>query len=149
MSKILSIVFIGALLALIPFFFFFIGLKIHFIDPHQIKEYYNAIFFYNMPWEMCGYLGLVLGILFVLPKSLYYGAFVFLAVLGASLTMFIPSVVDDVSHELFIKKSFHIKKGKHLYKGTLLYEGQDHYYFVKDDTNRTITFKKEEVDETY
>ena len=63
--------------------------------------------------------------------------------------MFIPTISKKVANELFTKKSFHIKKGKHLYKGTLLYESRHHYYFVKDNTNRTIKFKKEEVDETY
>ena len=149
MNKILSIILIGAILAIVPYFFFFIGFKINYIDTYQIKEYYNIIFVDNMPWDLYSYTALVLGVLFVIPRKLYVGAIVFLLLTGVSLAMFVPSVTKKVANDLFTKKNFHIKKGKHLYKGTLLYESRNHYYFLKDDTNRTIKFKKAEVEETY
>lgn len=149
MSKVMSIIILGMILGLVPFFFFFIGLKVNYIDLYEIKEYYNVFFVEEISWPLYFILSLLLGVLFVLPKKSYLGGIVFTLITIASLASMHEDTAQNIGHKLFAKEKFHIKMKPWTYTGTLLYEGRDHYYLFNEENNRTITFRKEDIDEAY
>lgn len=148
MSKLLSFLFVSAVSPLLPTFLFFIGVKLGYIDYYGISEYYNVIFVDNMPWIAYWIYGVSFGVLVMLPYKRLVGALYIVAAI-ISATMFIPSISLKVSTKLFAKESFHIVKKPWTYSGVLLYEGRDTYYLLNDENQKTMTFKKEEIDETY
>ena len=149
MSKLLSIMIIGSLLALVPFFFFFIGVKINYIDFYEIKEYYNVIFVDQISWKLFGVMALLLGLLFALPKKLYFSGTIFLIVMFLSMATLHDAIGKRAGDRLFSKQKRHIKIGQWTYSGTLLYEGRNHLYLLSDEYNKTLTFQKDKIDETY
>ena len=148
MNKILSFAFLVVVTPLLPAFFFFIGIKTAYIDHYGIVEYFNVIFVDKISWPLYWSSGLVFALLFILPYKRIAGAF-FIAVVLASMSMFVPSIAYSVAEDMFLKKPFYIKVKPWTYKGSLLYEGRDYYYLLSSESNRTITFKKDEIDEAY
>ena len=148
MSRVLNFLFLWAITPLFPSFFFFLGIKIGYIDSYEIVEYYNVIFVDQMVWPLYGLVGLLFAILFMTPFKRFAGA-MFLLMCIASLSMLHEEFSQNVAEKMFVKNPFYIKKKPFTYKGKLLYEGRHHYYLFSDENNRTITFKKDEVDEAY
>lgn len=148
MSKLLSIIFLVVVTPLVPAFFFFIGVKTGYIDYYGIKEYYNVIFVDKISWELFWYSGTVFAVLFMLPYKRFAG-FIYITIVLASMSMLSPSIAHKVVFKMFSKEPFHIKVKTWTYKGVLVYEGRENYYLYKKETNRTLTFKKDEIDEAY
>jgi hypothetical protein len=148
MSRILSFTFIMLFTPLLPSFFFFIGLKLNYIDFYGITEYYNVIFVDQMPWIIYWISGVVLATLFSF-SSKKFAAIILIVLTLSSTLMFIPTIAHDLSKDLFSKEPFQIVKKPWTYKGTLLYEGRDNYYLLNEENQRVMTFKKDEIDEAY
>lgn len=148
MTKILSFVFIASFSPLLPMFFFFLGVKLEYIDVYKIEEFYNVIFVDKISWVLFWSMGIVFAGLFVSPFKKVAGSLLIITTL-ASFFMFVSTIGHDVSKKLFAKENFHISKAPWTYSGILLYEGRYHYYLLNDENNRTITFKKDEIDEAY
>ena len=148
MSKILSFIFLAVVTPLLPAFFFFIGIKIGYIDHYGIVEYFNVIFVDKISWILYWVIGIVFALLFMSPFKRIGGVFFTVLVL-ASMSMFSSSFALSVGSSMFSKDPFYIKVTPWTYKGILLYEGRDNYYLLNDENGRTMTFKKEEVDEAY
>jgi len=148
MSRILSFIFLVAVTPLLPAFFFFIGIQTGYIDHYGIVEYFNVIFVDKISWIAYWVSGLFFALLFMLPYKRLAGT-VLIGFTVASMSMLLPKFSHDVAYKMFAKKPFHIKVKRWTYKGILLYEGREHYYLLSDDNNRTMTFKKDEIDEAY
>lgn len=148
MSKILSFIFLVLVTPLLPAFFFFIGIKLGYIDHYGIVEYFNVIFVDKISWILYWVIGIVFALLFMSPLKRLGGALFIILVLS-SMSMFSSSFAHSVASNMYSKDPFYIKVIPWTYKGILLYEGRDNYYLLNDENSRTMTFKKEEVDEAY
>ncbi len=148
-AKLLSWFVMGPLLAMVPAFFFFVGLKSSYFDALQIPVFYNLLFVDSISWPIFIFLALVLGFFFVFFKKPYMGVALFVAVSLASAVTLIPSVGKDIGFKLFSKTPFHIKKGRFTYTGKLLFEGRKSYFLLDDESKNMIEFKKESIDEAY
>ena len=148
MSKILSFIFLVLVTPLLPSFFFFIGIKLGYIDHYGIVEYFNVIFVDKISWILYWVIGIVFALLFMSPYKRLGGA-LFIIVVLLSMSMLSSSFAHRVGSSMFSKNPFYIKVIPWTYKGILLYEGRDDYYLLNDENSRTMTFKKEEVDEAY
>ena len=148
MSKILSFIFLAVITPLMPAFFFFLGIKIGYIDHYGIVEYFNVIFVDKISWLLYWSMGIIFALLFMLPFKRFAG-FILITVIVASMSMLSPSLAHHVASDMFLKDPFYIKVKPWTYKGVLLYEGRDNYYLFNKENNRTMTFKKDEIDEAY
>jgi len=148
MSKLLSFIFISTFSPFLPAFFFFIGVKLHYIDSYGITEFYNIIFVDKISWDFFWTIGLVRALLFISPFKKLAGSLLILLTLG-SMFMLISFIGHDVSYTLFAKKDFNIVKKPWRYSGVLLYEGRKNYYLLSDETKEMITFNKDKIDEAY
>lgn len=148
MSRILSFIFLAVVTPLLPAFFFFIGLKVGYIDHYGIVEYFNVIFVDKISWMLYWTIGIVFALLFISPLK-RFGGLLFIILVLSSMSMFSSSFAHSVASKMFSKDPFYIKVRPWTYKGVLLYEGRNHYYLLNNENNRTMTFKKEEVDEAY
>jgi len=148
MSKLLSFIFISTFSPFLPAFFFFIGVKLHYIDSYGITEFYNIIFVDKISWDVFWTIGLVTALLFISPFKKLAGSLLILLTLG-SMFMLISFIGHDVSYTLFAKKDFNIVKKPWRYSGVLLYEGRKNYYLLSDETKEMITFNKDKIDEAY
>lgn len=148
MSKLLSFIFTTALSPLLPSFFFFIGIKLYYIDFYEITVYYNVLFVDNISWIAYWAFGLFMGFLFMLPSKKIAGTVLVVATL-ASWSLFVPSVAKDIAHDMFAKENYHIKKEPYTYSGLLLYEGRKNLYLFGDESQRTMIFQKDTIDEAY
>jgi hypothetical protein len=148
MSKVLTFLFLAAVLPLLPAFFFFIGIKTGYIDYYGIEEYFNIIFVDKISWGLYWTFGLIFASLFMLPFKRLIGV-LFALITVISMSMLIDGMAHKVGTEIFAKDPFYIKKKSFTYKGVLLYEGRDHYYLLNDENNRTMKFNKEIIDEAY
>jgi len=148
MSKLLSFIFLAMVTPMMPAFFFFIGIKTGYIDHYGIVEYFNVIFVDKISWLFYWITGIVFAMLFMLPYKRMAGA-LFITVTLASMLMLFPSISYKVASGMFLKDPFYIKVKPWTYNGVLLYEGRENYYLFNKENNRTMTFKKDEIDEAY
>ena len=148
MSKVLTFLFLTLLSPLMPAFFFFVGIKVAYIDLYGIEEYFNVLFVDNMSWSFYWAFGVICAVLFMLPFKRLTGS-LFVLITLVSMSMLIDHVGHDVGEKIFSKKPFYIKKKPYTYKGVLLYEGRHNYYLLNEENNRTITFNKGDIDEAY
>lgn len=148
MSKILSFIFLTLVTPLFPAFFFFVGLKVGYIDFYNIEEYFNIIFVDQLSWTLYWIVGTIFAILFMLPWKRFAGSLL-MALSLASMSMLFEGVALKVGTDMFAKDPFYIKKKPWTYKGILLYEGRDNYYLLSEENNRTMKFNKGKIDEAY
>lgn len=149
MSRIIWALIMGIILALVPFFFFFVGIKIHYLDFYEIKEYFNILFVDYLPWPFFWLAVLLLGALFVLPRKHTASGTVLLLLFIGSLTSLHPKVGHELGMKLLSTPHFHIKEGRFIYSGILLYQGRTKLYMYSQEHNKTLTFTKEKIDEAY
>ncbi len=148
MSRVLSFVFLTLVTPLLPAFFFFIGIKLGYIDHYEIEEYFNVIFVDKISWILFWIFGLSCAILFISPFKRVAALLIIASTLLAMATL-IPAVGLSVGTQMFATEPFYIKQKPWTYKGVLLYEGRTNYYLLNDENNRTMIFNKGKIDEAY
>lgn len=148
-SKMLSLLVMGPLLAIIPAFFFFIGIKSNYFDAQEIPVFYNILFVDHISWPIFFAVALLLGMLFVLPKRMLLPTIIYALFVGASFAPFLPSIGKSLGEKLFSKENFHIKQGRFTYHGILLFESRKSYFLKDDESHNMIEFRKDKIDEAY
>ena len=106
------------------------------------------IFVDEISWLLYWISGLLFALLFLLPNKKVAGTVVILLTLSSAV-MFVPTLSHDIAKSMLSKEPFHIVKKPWTYKGILLYEGRYNYYLLDEETQKTITFTKDEIDEAY
>lgn len=149
MSRLLSMIVLGAILALILMILFFIGIHQNYFEALSIKLFFNAFFFAHFNWIVYTILAILFGFLFIYPQKQHAAVFLYSILMLASMSTFVPSIGMYVGKQLFEQAPFHIKHGRFLYQGVLQYESLYRYYLLDDDANRTIIFEKGAVIEAY
>lgn len=149
MSKLISFLFFGPMMAIFPIIIVFIGIKQHYFDALGITVFYNHIFFANFPLVIFLILAVVFSVVFVVFEKMQIATLVTIAVIGTSMVALVPSVGYEIGQKMYETKPFTIKHGNFVYKGVLQYESVNFYYLLDDDANRTIQFIKGEVIEAH
>ncbi|NLC28812.1 MAG: hypothetical protein GX780_08600 [Campylobacteraceae bacterium] len=135
----------GLTLVLMIDFLLFIGLKLHYFDALNIKEYFNIYFFDNQPFIFVGVSSLVLG--FAMLYSSFFravqGTYIFL--LLASLGTLHPTVGYALGETIFLKPNTTFEVGSIIFEADLLYEGRYNYYVKREGIEKTIVLSKEDA----
>lgn len=148
MSRIITFVFLTVVTPLMPSFFFFIGVKLGYVDYYGIEEYFNVIFVDKISWLFFWAFGLATATLFISPFKRVAGLLLIVATV-VGMTTLLPGIGKSVGNKMFAKEPFYIKQKPWTYKGVLLYEGRSNYYLLNEENNRTMIFNKGKIDEAY
>jgi hypothetical protein len=145
-SKLINAFVAGFIFVLILDFLFFIGIKLNYFDAYNIKEYFNVIFFDNQNFLLFIPLSFLFGYLMLYSKiAKFFDALYLVMVLLFGLTL--QDNIGKYAGEILFgeaKKSF--KVGKTLFYGDILYQGREKLYIRRNDINKTIALRYDEVE---
>ena len=142
MNKLFSLFLIGIFISYIIDFFFLLGLKINYLEYHNIKTYYNIFFADNQNISIFLLSSFFIGSLFVFFSKPSFGIIVsVLLFLGASST-FIPSIGLSVGYRFLAKKDIFYKQYGQVYKGDLIYNDRGKLYVFDRSKKDTIVVSK-------
>ena len=134
--KIVMAMLIGFLNMLLLDFFFFLGIKLNYLDALEIKEYYNVLFADNQNVFIFIIGATVLGFFMVFLRNVKYKASLFLFGWAVSALTLINPIGYAIGEELFMKKNQDIKMVTRSFLGDIMYEGRKELFvrFKGDDT---------------
>jgi hypothetical protein len=134
----------GLAMVLMVDFLIFIGLKLHYFDALEIKEFFNIYFYDNQPFLLVGVCALLLGgAMLYTPLYRWIQGF-YLILLLASLSALYQPIGYSLGEKFFTKKDAKFAVGSQQFKADLLYEGRYYYYIKRDGIDRTIRISKED-----
>ncbi len=150
MTRFVQMLLSGIFFTFILDFFFFLGIKLNYIDP-LAKEvgnfvYFNVLFVDHQNLPLFLLLSLATGwlITYTKPKIwLLVTAFLFVL----SLTMLLPSIGKEVAQMLFLKQDVTLHSKKFTFKGDIYYIGREKILFYDKELNKFIQLKKSEIKE--
>lgn len=134
----------GLAMVLMIDFLIFIGLKLHYFDALDIKEYFNIYFFDNQPFLLVGMSALILGAAMLYTPLYRWVQGFYLLVLIGSLSALYQPVGFSLGEFFFTQKDSHFMVGSQQFKADLLYEGRRYLYIKRDGIDRTIKISKED-----
>jgi MFS family permease len=144
MSKLFQALLSGIFFTFILDFFFFLALKLNYIDPHGIDLYYNILFADNQNLIVFTILSIIWGYVII-----YLGhkvALVFSILLFSSVTLlFIPSFGKEVGAQLFEKKNTTLHTKRFTYKGDIYYNGRKNITFYDYELKKVIILPKNKI----
>jgi len=135
----------GLALVLMIDFLIFIGLKLHYFDALNIKEYFNIYFFDNQPFALIGLSALLLGTAMLYAPLYRWVQGVYLVLLIASMGALYQPIGRSLGEMFFTKKDVEFVLGKQRFKADLLYEGRRDFYIKRDGIERVIKISKEDA----
>lgn len=135
----------GLAMVLMIDFLVFIGLKLHYFDALEIKEFFNIYFFDNQPFLLVGVSALILGgAMLYAPLYRWIQGF-YLVLLITSVSALYQPIGFTLGEMFFTKKDVEFSLGSQRFKGDLLYEGRRHFYIKRDGIDRVITLSKKDA----
>ena len=134
----MSIIVYGSFFSFIIDFFFFLGIKFHYLDFYGVNVYFNPFFAYNENYLYFILKAIVLGFLY-LQKAFINKVLFILIVLACVLPM-IPKFGYELGSYIFYKKNF--QEDKNGFSLDLIYDGKKKYFLIDTNTKELISIKK-------
>lgn len=130
LERVLSVVFFGAFLALLPLTLFYGGIFVRYFGAYEISEYFNGFFTRNLNLYFFAAFALFSGIAFVSSSNILKALY-FLCVVAMSLTI-IPSVGKNIGERLFLREgvTLNIKGEKKIVR--IIYRDKYKIYYNTD-----------------
>jgi hypothetical protein len=144
MTKLFQAFLTGAFFTFILDFFLFLGMKLNYIDKHNIDLYYNIFFADNQNIFIYGFFTLLIGYLVIYVAntlSLIVVALLFCL----SFSTLIPFVGETLAQELFMHKGVTIQTKKFSYHGDIYYIGRKNITFYDYDLKKVIILQKNKI----
>ena len=145
MSKFFQALLSGIFFTYFLDFFFFLGLKLNYIDFYEIDIYYNIFFADNQNIFIFGILSLIIGffIIYINSTSIKVSVVSLLFLISAS--TIIPKVGYNVGEFIFMKKNKIFKNLRHTFIGDIYYNGRKKITFYDYDLKKIILLDKKEL----
>ena len=144
MTKLFQAFLTGAFFTFILDFFLFLGMKLNYIDKHNIDLYYNIFFADNQNIFIYGFFTLLIGYLVTYVAntlSLIVVALLFCL----SFSTLIPFVGETLAQKLFMHKGVTIQTKKFSYHGDIYYIGRKNITFYDYDLKKVIILQKNKI----
>jgi hypothetical protein len=135
----------GLALVLMIDFLIFIGLKLHYFDPLDIKEFFNIYFFDNQPFLLVGACAIILGGTMLYAPLYRWVQGLYLVLLIISTGALYQPIGYSLGEMFFTQKETEFILGSQRFKADLLYEGRRYFYIKRDGIERTIKISKEDA----
>lgn len=124
-------------------FSLFLGLKLHYIDAHGMKIFFNPFFVDNQNLIVLLVLTLFIGWIAIYQRSLKTAIIVLTLLAFASTSALIPPIGSKFGDALFRQTNRQITIVPHTYRGDILYVDRQQLYFFDTDLQRLIILPKE------
>ena len=129
-------------------FFFFLGLKLNYLDKLEIKEFYNVLFVDNQNIIIFIIGATTLGFLLIFLRNSTIKAVLFaITWLLSALTLITP-IGYSMGEYMFKKENQSIQMQTQTFKGDIMYESRDHL-FVRFNNDDSITKIKKDTYATH
>ena len=146
-AKVINSFVLGLIFTLLLDFLFFVGIKINYIDAHNIKVYYNALFVDNQSYILLIILSILFGYLIANKKSIKIFAYIYILLIFFALSTFYKPIGKNLAKLIFEKDNLSFKIGKISFKGNLLYKGRKYTYIFRKDINKMIRLSNSDLKE--
>jgi len=148
MSKAIQALFSGMLVTFILDFFLFLGIKINYIDTHDINLYYNILFADNQNVFLFFLLSIILGYLIMYsPHKLSLSVLSIFSLL-VLLTLIEP-VGKMVGEYIFMQRNVTIQTKKFSYHGDIYYVGRTNVTFYDYKFKKILNLDKNQIVSEY
>ena len=150
MIRVIQMLLSGIFFTFILDFFFFLGIKLNYIDP-LTKEvghfvYFNTLFIDHQNPFLFLLIALLSGWLIVYKKPM-----VWLPILGMlfilNLSVLFPPIGEQVAKKLLLKQDVTLHSKKFTFKGDIYYIGREKILFYDKDLHKFIELDKSEIKE--
>jgi hypothetical protein len=146
MSKVIQAIFAGVLFTFILDFFFFLGIKLNYIDFYNIDLYYNILFADNQNIFLYALLSALFGFLIVYANNTITVVVTLLASLLALSTLIAP-IGHTIGEFVLMQKETQLADEKHIYRGDIYYNGRTKITFYDKEINKMILLEKNRLKE--
>lgn len=143
MIKLLQAFLTGLFFTFLFDFSLFLGLKLHYIDAHEIKLFFNPFFVDNQNVIVLLALTLFIGWITMYQRSIKTAVIVLSLLTLISVSTLIPPIGSKFGDALFRETNQQITISPHTYRGDILYIDRQKLYFFDTDLQRLITLPKE------
>ena len=142
MSKLVQALLSGILFTFLLDAFLFVGIKIHYIDLHEIHLYYNVLFADHQNIYIFAFFTLFIGFIIGYTKfAVSIIGLLFILVL----TLFVPSIGKTVGEMLLMQKNIMHKDKKYTYIGDSYYNGRNSITFYDYELKKVIILDKKRL----
>lgn len=145
MSKFITALLIGMLIAFIVDFFIFLGIKLNYIDYYDIDLYYNILFADNQSFIIYFLSSFIFGfiVIYVANKKLTVATLIIASLIGLSTLN--ESIGQNVAKMMFMKKNVTYKDSKHTYYGDVYYDGRTTIHFYDKELQKMLILQKNKI----
>jgi len=136
---------VGSIVTFIFDFFIFLGMKLHYIDLHNIEVYFNTFFADNQNFLLFLFFSLLYGFLIVYIKNVKLILITLLFSALCSFSTLLYPVGSTLAHSLFMQKDVTLKYKQRLYNGDIYYDGRDMITFYHYKLEKIIQLDKKDI----
>ena len=142
MSKFFQAFLTGIFFTFILDFFIFLGIKLNYIDFHEIDLYYNILFADNQCFILYAVVSAIIGYIIIYVNNNKVSAIV-LGVLfsGAALTLISP-IGYKLGEMMLMEKNTTLQDERHTYIGDIYYDGRKRITFYDYNLKKVINLDK-------
>jgi hypothetical protein len=146
MSKMIQAIFTGILFTFILDFFFFLGIKLNYIDFYNIDLYYNILFADNQNIFLYALLSALFGFLIIYANNTIT---IIITLFASILTL--STLIAPIGHTLgefvLMQKDTQLIDEKHIYRGDIYYNGRTQITFYDKKIGKMIVLEKNRLKE--
>ena len=142
MSKFFQALLSGIFFTYFIDFFFFLGIKINYIDYFNINIYYNILFADSQDIYIFTLLTLFLGYITIYIHSTFIKLFVVGGLFIFSVSTLIKPIGYNIGEKLFMKKNITLQDKKYTFIGDIRYIKRDGIVFYDKEIDKQIILKK-------
>jgi len=142
MSKLFQALLSGVFFTYFIDFFFFLGIKINYIDFFKIDIYYNILFADAQDIYIFTFLTLFLGYITIYMRSTFIKVFVVGSLFALSALTLIEPIGYSIGEKLFMKKDITLQDKKHTFIGDIRYIKRDGIVFYDKEIDKQIILEK-------
>ena len=144
MTKLVQAFLSGVFFTFILDFFIILGIKLNYIDPHNIDIYYNILFADHQNIFIFLFFTIIIGYLvsYASTKSALIGIGLLFML---SFSTLIPPVGEALGEFILLKKAITLKTKKFSYHGDILYDGRKKVTFYDYKLKKVIILNKNKI----
>jgi len=144
MTKLVQAFLSGVFFTFILDFFIILGIKINYIEPHNINVYYNILFADHQNIFIFLFFTIIIGYLisYASTKSTLIGVGILFVLAFSTL---IPPIGEAVGELILLKKDITLKTEKFSYHGDIYYDGRKEITFYDYKLKKVIILNKNKV----
>lgn len=145
MSKFFQAFLSGAFFTFLVDFFFFLGIKLHYIDFYNIDVYYNILFADHQNVYVYLLFTTIFGFLITYVGNMKLN----FIVIGGSFLLSLTTAIEPIGHKvgtmLLQKNNVNYKTKKHSYIGDVLYDGRKQITFYDYEVKKILILNKKDL----